>query len=125
MTNKQFKRFVWGMATAICLLLWAGVVFFIIGAMHKAHADELPKRFIYQYTPDVKITLYPDYCDKQNLPMGWVAEATDVAHKATDVAHKATGCWRHVDDTVLIELEDEQGNWLDFQFFSDKFTPEF
>lgn len=118
MTNNQLKKFVIFMCAAICLIVWAGVIFFAISAFSKANAEELPKRFIYQYTPDVKITLYPDSCDKQNLPMGWIAEATDGTHKAT-------GCWKHAKDTVVIDLEDEQGNWIDFQFFKDKFTPEF
>jgi hypothetical protein len=86
-----------------------------------AHADEVAARFVHQYQPDVKLTLYPDQCDKSNVSMGWIARAVK------DTGEVASGCWRHSPDneTVEIQLDAGDNNYIDMQLFKDKFTAEY
>jgi hypothetical protein len=90
-------------------------------AILSAHADQNAARFVHQYTDDVKITLYPDQCDKSNVSMGWVAQAKK------DTGETADGCWRHhtSGDTVEIHLDAGGGTYIDYQLYKDKFTAEF
>jgi len=82
-----------------------------------AHAEDMPKQFEYQYTPEVQIVLLPDVCDKSDASKGWQAYA-----KSTN-GDKAIGCWMHKDNTVLIWVEVKPHEYIDFEFYKDKFKP--
>lgn len=84
-------------------------------------ASEVAARFVHQYQPDVKLTLFPDQCDKSNISMGWIARAEK------DTGETASGCWRHSPDgsTVEIHLDAGDNNYIDMQLYKDKFTAEF
>ena len=90
-------------------------------AILTAHADQNAARFVHQFSPDVKLTLFPDQCDKSNVSMGWIAQAKK------DTGETANGCWRHhpSGDTVEIHLDAGGGSYIDYQLYKDKFVAEF
>lgn len=82
---------------------------------------EMADRFEMMYTPEVKLVLLPDQCDKSNVAMGWLAYAGQVSTK-----DKAEGCWRHLDDDkIQIYLDAGNKQYLDYVLYKDKFNAVF
>jgi len=83
-----------------------------------AHAEDLPKEFYYNHE-GAEIVLLPDDCDKSDKSQGWQAYAV------SDKGDKAVGCWRRGTETVQIWLEIRPHEFLDFEFYQNKFQPRY
>lgn len=83
--------------------------------------DALPIQYIYQFTPEVQLVLYDDLCDKEQIDIGWRAQALNNVAKRS-----ATGCWHMgLNGSIVMYLEDDQnhGVFFDLNVYKDKFKP--